>query len=94
MLYYFVIIFVYFSADNRIIRYKNCKVLRGGVLEESDVWVRNGRVIDPMMVFFKERVLANVTINCNGLIASPGFIDLQVNGKLLKLELHIHVHVL
>ena len=70
-----------FPGETIIIRYKNCQVLRGGVLYDDDIWVRNGRIIDPMMLFFKEKVKASVTIDCNGLIASPGFIDLQVNGN-------------
>ncbi len=64
-----------------IIRYKNCLVLRNGVLEQDDLWVRGGEIIDPMMLFFKESVAPDITIECNGLIAAPGFIDLQLNGK-------------
>ena len=64
-----------------IIRYKNCLVLRNGVLEQDDLWVRGGKIIDPMMLFFEESVAPDITIECNGLIAAPGFIDLQLNGK-------------
>ena len=33
-----------------------------------------------MVLFYQERHQPEVTIECNELIASPGFIDLQVNG--------------
>lgn len=68
------------SVRSVIIRYKNCLVLRGGALERDDLWVRNGVIIDPMQLFFKEAIAADLTVECNGLIASPGFVDLQVNG--------------
>ena len=67
-------------SGNKVIRYRNCQVLRGGVLESGDIWVRDGQVIDPMVLFYQERHQPEVTIECNELIASPGFIDLQVNG--------------
>jgi N-acetylglucosamine-6-phosphate deacetylase len=63
-----------------VIRYKNCYVLREGHLILDDIWVRKGRVIDPMELFFKERKMADITIECNRYIASPGFIDIQLNG--------------
>jgi N-acetylglucosamine-6-phosphate deacetylase len=33
-----------------------------------------------MELFFKERKMADITIECNRYIASPGFIDIQLNG--------------
>ena len=33
-----------------------------------------------MVLFYQERHQPEVMIECNELIASPGFIDLQVNG--------------
>lgn len=68
------------TSPEAIIRYTNCRVLRGGGLKDGDVWVRNGLVLDPMKLFFEEKKSATVTYDCHGLIASPGFIDLQING--------------
>lgn len=79
MLYMFVLAILFAIAD-KIIRFKNCQVLRNGVLQRDDLWVRNGRILDPMSVFYQESVQADVIMDCDGLIASPGFIDLQING--------------
>lgn len=73
------------SAET-IIRYADCKVLRSnihgkGELVEGDVWVRGGKILDPMKLFFQEKKSATITYDCRGLIASPGFIDLQINGR-------------
>ena len=43
--------------------------------------MRGGKIIDPMMLFFEESLGPDITIECNGLIAAPGFIDLQLNGN-------------
>lgn len=42
--------------------------------------MRDGRVLDPRIVFWEERSNAEVDIDCHNLILSPGFIDLQING--------------
>lgn len=60
--------------------FKNCKILLKDVLVKDDLWVRNGLVIDPMQLFYKEKRLPDRIINCQGMIAAPGFIDIQVNG--------------
>ena len=57
-------------------------VRRGGVLEETgDVWVCEGRVVDPQRLFYEERRSADVVVDCRRLIVAPGFIDLQINGE-------------
>lgn len=68
-------------GTDKVTRYRNCKVLRGNKLELGDIWVRGGVVIDPMKLFYEEKKLPDVVVECNELIASPGFIDLQVNGE-------------
>lgn len=55
-------------------------MLREGKLVLDDVWVSQGKIIDPMKLFFRDRRLPDRIVDCSGLIASPGFIDLQVNG--------------
>jgi N-acetylglucosamine-6-phosphate deacetylase len=53
-----------------------------GVLEKGDVWVRGGTIIDPMKLFYEEKRAPDMTIDCRGLIVTPGFIDIQINGEL------------
>jgi N-acetylglucosamine-6-phosphate deacetylase len=74
-----------FCGDQTLYQFKNCRILRHGRLLDSDeaLWVREGRVQDPKKIFWDEKRTADVTIDCGGLIASPGFIDLQINGKTL-----------
>ncbi|XP_005105202.1 N-acetylglucosamine-6-phosphate deacetylase [Aplysia californica] len=61
-------------------QYLNCSILRAGQLQREDLWVRNGKIMNPEVLFFVEKVTADVKIDCKGLIISPGFIDVQING--------------
>lgn len=64
-----------------VIRFKGGEVCSdNGVLEKGDVWVRGGKIIEPMQVFYEERKAPDVTVDCRGLIVAPGFIDIQING--------------
>ena len=66
--------------DSTLYKFKNCRVIRDHNIIREDVWVRDGRVLDPRIVFWEERSNAEVDIDCHNLILSPGFIDLQING--------------
>lgn len=70
------------TVPNEIIQFKNCQLLRDHKIVTLDLWVRNGKIIDPEKIFFDEQVFANRIIDCNDAIIAPGFIDLQINGKL------------
>lgn len=59
----------------------NCRILRNGQLITEDLWVRDGKIINPEKVFFDEKVQACNRIDCKNAIISPGFIDLQINGR-------------
>lgn len=66
---------------SQITRFKNCDVLRNGELVKGDdVWVREGKVIDPQQLFYEEKRRPDQIVDCQGLIVAPGFIDLQING--------------
>ena len=71
------------SADEncgRIYQFYNCQILRDGRIQKEDLWVRNGKILNPQVVFFEEKGKADETIDCNNLIISPGFIEVQING--------------
>ncbi len=51
-----------------------------GTLEEGDVWVQGGKIIDPLKLFYEEKRAPDSVIDCSGLIVAPGFIDIQING--------------
>ncbi|OQV20523.1 putative N-acetylglucosamine-6-phosphate deacetylase [Hypsibius exemplaris] len=64
---------------NAVIRLWDCRILRDGALQREDLWMRNGKIIDPEKLFFDERRSADVEMHCPFII-SPGFIDIQING--------------
>ena len=51
-------------------------------LFREDLWVREGRILDPEKLFFDEKGFADERVDCEGSIVAPGFIDVQINGKL------------
>ena len=67
--------------EPKLYQFKNCRLLRDSTLVNDDLWVRDGRIIDPRIVFWEEQIQADVQIDCVNLIISPGFIDLQINGE-------------
>ena len=69
------------AGGHSVTRFRDCRVLLRDELTVGDVWVRGGRIIDPMQLFFRERRLPDQVVDCSGLVAAPGFIDLQVNGQ-------------
>ncbi|XP_076998211.1 N-acetylglucosamine-6-phosphate deacetylase isoform X2 [Tamandua tetradactyla] len=68
------------AARARVLRFTNCRLLRGGVLLGDDLWVREGRILDPEKLFYEERREADEQRDCGGCILAPGFIDVQING--------------
>ena len=71
------------SRSSRLLQFRNCKILRDHAIIIEDFWVRNGKIVNPEKVFFDEKVSADVQIDCKGALISPGFIDLQINGKII-----------
>lgn len=43
--------------------------------------MKNGVIQNPMELFFKDKTKADYQVDCHNLIISPGFIDIQLNGK-------------
>ena len=71
------------DTKTQLIRFTNCRILRGHKIIREDLWVRNGKIIDPEPVYYLERRLADISIDCKNLLIAPGYIDLQINGKYL-----------
>ena len=63
----------------RIVRFTNCCLLRDHDLVAEDLFVQGGVIADPKKLFWDGQK-ADVTIDCEGMILAPGFIDLQLNG--------------
>ncbi|KAJ2950579.1 hypothetical protein O0L34_g8827 [Tuta absoluta] len=61
-------------------RFHNCLILRDSKIIKEDLWIRDGKIENPERVFYEEQAEADVTVNCEGLLIAPGFIDIQING--------------
>lgn len=67
-------------SQDKLIQFWNCYLLRDHVIVHDDLWVRNGSILDPHVIFFEENILADIKIDCKGLLIAPGYIDVQING--------------
>ena len=69
-----------------VTRYKNLEVLQGGTRICTDLWVDDalGVFLDPMDRFYRasdwEDFTTDRVVDCAGLLAAPGFVDIQFNG--------------
>ncbi|KAK9753517.1 Amidohydrolase family [Popillia japonica] len=61
-------------------QFKNCRILRNHKIQKEDLWIRNGKIINPEKIFFDEKTKADIQIDCRNAIIAPGFIELQING--------------
>lgn len=72
------------SSSNKLLQFYNCRILRNSAIIKEDLWIRNGTIINPEQIFFDERGQADEKIDCKNAIISPGFIELQINGKICQ----------
>ncbi|KAI4463780.1 n-acetylglucosamine-6-phosphate deacetylase [Holotrichia oblita] len=61
-------------------QFTNCRILRDHKIQKEDLWIRNGKIINPEKIFFDEKTIADIQIDCKNAIIAPGFIELQING--------------
>lgn len=69
------------ADQDRLIQFTNCRLVRGHQLLRDDLWVRDGKIINPEPIFFDEQSKAHSRIDCGGAIIAPGYLDLQINGE-------------
>lgn len=62
-------------------QFTNCYLLKDHSIVKEDLLVRNGTILNPEKVFYVEKDYADIKTDCNGSLISPGFIDVQINGK-------------
>ncbi|MFH4984520.1 hypothetical protein AB6A40_011229 [Gnathostoma spinigerum] len=68
------------DLTGKLLQFTNCRSLRNTKFTDDDVWVENGRIRDAAEIFFDEKRMADIQIDCMGHIISPGLIDVQING--------------
>ena len=69
---------------DKVTRMINVRVLRNHELVDDDVWMCNGKIINPESRFWDSQASSSFdpdeVIDGRGLIVAPGFIDIQING--------------
>lgn len=73
------------SGKEEIFCFHNCLLFRNGAFlqlqsDKPQLWVRNGKVLNPLQVSNEEQKEPTIFVDCKGLILAPGFMDIQVNG--------------
>lgn len=65
-----------------ITKFTNGYILKNGQLRSEDLWIsaETGRIISPQSGFYSSNLTADKTVDLEGKILSPGFIDVQING--------------
>lgn len=66
--------------EDTIIRFTNVRLVKDGRISAQDLWIQNGKILNPEPVFYDQRKLADVNIDCSQMIIAPGYIELQING--------------
>ncbi|XP_069036961.1 N-acetylglucosamine-6-phosphate deacetylase [Lepisosteus oculatus] len=67
-------------SDAPITQFVNCRILKDHQLQREDLWVREGKILNPEKLFFDEEGSADAQVDCHDSIIAPGFIDVQING--------------
>ena len=73
-----------------IIRFTNVKLVKDGKLVDQELWIQDGKILNPEPVFFDKRVFADISINCKQMIIAPGYLELQINGKCDSISIRCH----
>lgn len=80
----FISIIMLRAATGKLVRFKNCRLVRNYELVTEDLWALDGVIVDPMARWWasstSDAFLDPEIIDCGGGILSPGFVDLQING--------------
>lgn len=80
------------TTSGKTIQFKNCRLIRNHRIVIDDLWIRNGKIINPEPIFFEEKISADEQIDCADSIIAPGFIDIQINGEARFLK-HKYIYV-
>ncbi|KAF4524689.1 hypothetical protein B566_EDAN009533 [Ephemera danica] len=79
--------------NTNLIQFVNCHVLRDHKIVKEDLWVRDGKIINPEKIFFDEKIICDYKFDCHRALISPGFIDLQINGEIGGFGIDFSFHI-
>ncbi|KAG0300630.1 hypothetical protein BGZ98_009031 [Dissophora globulifera] len=67
--------------EPKVTKITNCRILRDHkIVEKDDIWIQNGKIIDPHKFFWYQKRLPDIVLDAQGLLVVPGFIETQING--------------
>ncbi|KAI9203152.1 uncharacterized protein BJ171DRAFT_425569 [Polychytrium aggregatum] len=69
------------TNPRRVLRIANGRILRNHALITDDLWIEDGKIINPAPVFWDAKSKPHMVVDAHGAIISPGYIDLQINGE-------------
>ncbi|XP_071487418.1 N-acetylglucosamine-6-phosphate deacetylase-like [Diadema antillarum] len=67
-------------SSSPITQFKNCYILHQQQIIRDDLWVRDGKILDPRKLFWEEKGYADRQVDCHNALIVPGYIDVQING--------------
>jgi len=79
------------AESSTVLRLKNARIVRGGKLIDEELWIQDGKIIDPQEYFYDVKKRADKEIDCKNLIIAPGLIDIQFNGKYIDIEMEVSI---
>jgi len=65
---------------NIVTKFFNCNILKDGKILAHDLWVVDGKIANPETIFYDNKKIPDIEVDCLGSLITPGFIDLQING--------------
>ncbi|XP_028132205.2 N-acetylglucosamine-6-phosphate deacetylase [Diabrotica virgifera virgifera] len=68
------------TTDDIITKFSNCHILRDHQFVKDDLYVRKGKILNSLDLFYKEKHSPHLVVDCKGNYIAPGLIDLQING--------------
>ncbi|KAI9292532.1 Metallo-dependent hydrolase [Neoconidiobolus thromboides FSU 785] len=69
------------DMQDKIIKIYNGRILRDHkIIEDDYLWLRNGKILDPTLLFWDEQKNPDYLIDAKGALIVPGYIELQLNG--------------
>jgi N-acetylglucosamine-6-phosphate deacetylase len=69
------------STEGKVIKIVNARLLLDHeIVENTYLWFRDGKIVDPQELFFNDHREPDEVIDANGAIVVPGYLDVQING--------------
>lgn len=69
------------NIEGKIVKIVNARVLLNHKLtENSYLWFKDSKIIDPQELFFQDHKEPDVVIDAENAIVAPGYLDIQING--------------